>query len=101
MPGGYFLEQDQKKMSRGKYLYRLNYCDEFDDEDDLNSRAYRLRRRKRMTSCSRCPIHNVENRRRQERPTKYKDKRKGKLYRNRKGAQFCLEVVANVEKYMM
>lgn len=66
-------------MSRGKYLYRLNYRDEFEEDDDINSRAYRIRRRHKLTSCSRCPTHAVENRRRQERPTRYKDKRKRKL----------------------
>ncbi len=75
---GVNMQRRHNKFARGKSMKR-NFKMRYDDEGDLNSRSYRLKRRQRLTGCSYCPPHGGENRRRQERPTKYKDKRKGRL----------------------
>lgn len=50
-----------------------------EDDEELNRSVYKKWRRFKLTSCSYCPPHGGENARRQERPTKYKDRRKGKI----------------------
>lgn len=65
----------KNKHSRAK----STKCNYKEDKEETNSSIYKKWRRFKVTSCSFCPCHGGENRRRQERPTKYKDKRKGKL----------------------